>query len=132
MKSYYRLSDPVIPIDNEPSLRKYRGNRRQVQGHLEELRKMKIPREDDAKVLEKFADALERAVVNLKENDRQSELQDGTLYTIIREKIPEKLLAQYYRWINQNQERELLEKLKDWIAEEAEYQVQVAEIRNGI
>lgn len=103
-----------------------------MQGHLEELRKMKIPREDDAKVLEKFADALERAVVNLKENDRQSELQEGTLYTIIREKIPEKLLAQYYRWINQNQECESLEKLKDWIAEEAEYRVQVAEIRNGI
>ena len=47
-----------------------------MQGHLEELRKMKIPREDDAKVLEKFADALERVVVNLKENDRQSELQE--------------------------------------------------------
>ena len=113
-------------------LRKYGGNRRQVQGHLEELKKMKILREDDAKALEKFADALERAVVTLKENDRQSELQDGTLYTIILEKIPEKLLAQYYRWINENQEHESLEKLKDWIAEEAEYRVQAAEIRNGI
>ena len=77
---------------------------------------MKILREDDAKALEKIADALERAVVTLKENDRQSEYQDGTLYTIILEKIPEKLLAQYYRWINENQERESLEKLRDWIA----------------
>ena len=79
-------------------LRKYGGSRRQVQGHLEELKKVKTLREDDAKALEKFADVLERAVVNLMENDRQSDLKDGTLYTIILEKIPERLLAQYYRW----------------------------------
>ena len=88
--------------------------------------------EDDAKALEKFADMLERAVINLKENDRQSDLKDGTLYTIILEKIPEKLLAQYYRWIKENQEHESLKKLKDWIAEEAEYRIQAAEIRNEI
>ena len=50
-------------------LRKYGGSRRQVQGHLEELKKMKTLREYDAKGLERFADALERAVINLKEND---------------------------------------------------------------
>lgn len=76
-------------------LGKYGGSRRQVQGHLEELKKMKVLREDDAKTLEKFADTLERAVINLKENGRQTDLQDGTLYNIILEKIPEKLLAQY-------------------------------------
>ena len=71
-------------------LRKYGGSRRQVQGNLEEVKKMNTLREDDAKALEKFADVLERAVINL--NDRQSDLKDGTLYTIILEKIPEKLL----------------------------------------
>ena len=76
-------------------LRKYGGSRRQVQGHLEELKKMKTPRESDAKGLERFADALERAVINLKENDRQSDLRDGTLYTIILDKIPERLLPLY-------------------------------------
>ena len=89
-------------------LRKYGGSRRQVQGHLEELKKMKTLREDDAKGLERFADTLERAVINLKENDRQSDLRDETLYTIILEKIPERLLALYYRWIKENQERESL------------------------
>ena len=103
-----------------------------MQGNLEELKKMNTLREDDAKALEKFADVLERAVINLKENDRQSDLKDGTLYTIILEKIPEKLLAQYYRWIKENQKHESLEKLKDWIAEEAEYWTTAAEIRNGI
>ena len=113
-------------------LRKYGGSRRQVQGHLEELKNIKVVREDDAKTLEKFADVLERTVINLKENDRQSDLADGTLYTIVLEKIPEKLLSQYYRWIKENRERESLEKLKDWVAEEAEYQIQASETRNGI
>lgn len=76
-------------------LRKYGGSRRQLQGNLEELKKMKTRREYDAKGLERFADALERAVINLKENDRQSDLRDGTLYTIILDKIPERLLALY-------------------------------------
>ena len=113
-------------------LRKYGGSRRQVQGHLEELKNIKVVREDDAKALEKFADVLERTVINLKENYRQSDLADGTLYTIVLEKIPEKLLSQYYRWIKENRERESLEKLKDWVAEEAEYQIQASETRNGI
>ena len=103
-----------------------------MQGHLEELKNIKVVREDDAKALEKFADVLERTVINLKENDRQSDLADGTLYTIVLEKIPEKLLSQYYRWIKENRERESLEKLKDWVAEEAEYQIQASETRNGI
>ena len=76
-------------------LRKYGGSLRELQGHLEELKKMKTMRESDAKGLERFADALERAVINLKENDRQSDLRDGTLYTIILDKIPERLLALY-------------------------------------
>ena len=70
-------------------LRKYRGSRRQVQGNLEELEKMNTLHEDDAKALEKFGDVLERTVINLKENERQSDLKDGTLYTIILAKIPE-------------------------------------------
>ena len=68
--------------------------------------------EDDARALEKFVDVFERAVINLKENDRQSDLKDGTLYTIILEKVPEKLLAQYYRWIK--------EKSRTRVAREAE------------
>ena len=54
------------------------------------------------------------------------------MYTIILDKTQETLLALYYRWIKENQERESLEKLKDWMAEEAEYRVQASEIRNGI
>ena len=82
-------SEAAYERANARLLRKYGGTRRQVQGNLEELKKMNTLREDYAKALEKFADVLERVVINLKENDRQSDLKDGTLYTIILEKIPE-------------------------------------------
>ena len=111
--------------------RKYGGSRRQVQSHLEELKKLKSLQEDSAKELETFADVLERAVICLKENGRQADLEAGTLYTIVLEKIPEKLLSQYYRWLREKQKEESMETLKDWISQEAEYQIQASEIRHG-
>ena len=69
-------------------VRKYGGNRRQIQSHLDELKRMKPLKEDDVKELEKFADILERAVINLKENGRPSDLEGGTLYTILLEPYP--------------------------------------------
>jgi hypothetical protein len=93
---------------------------------------MKPLKEDDVKELEKFADILERAVINLKENGRQSDLEAGTLYTILLEKVPGKLLSLYHRWLKENRQRESLETLKNWIAEEAEIQMQAAEVKHGL
>ena len=98
---------------------------------MEELKKLKPLRDNNAKELETFADVLERAVITLKENGHGSDLEGGTLYTIILEKIPEHLLTQYYRWLKEHSARESLEALKDWIAEEAEYQTQASEIKHG-
>jgi hypothetical protein len=47
-------------------------------------------------------------------------------------KIPEHLLAQYYRWVKENHYKDSLVKLKDWVAEEAEYQMQATEINSEI
>ena len=104
-------------------LRKYRGNCREIQCHVDELIKMKPIREENAKELEKFADMLDRAVINLQENNRAADLEAGTLYTIILEKLPEKLLSQYIRWVNENKRVESLIILKDWTAEQADYQI---------
>ena len=67
----------------------------------------------------------------LKENDRKSDLEGGALHTTILEKIPERLLA-HYRWLNEKKYRDSLETLKDWVSEEAAYQIQATEIKNGI
>ena len=115
-----------------PLVRKYGGSRRQVQSYLEELKKLKPIEENNSKELERFADILERAVITLKENGCESDLESGTLHTIILEKIPECLLAQYYRWIKENHYKDSLEKLKDWVLEEAEYQMQATEIKRRI
>ena len=48
------------------------------------------------------------------------DLEAGTLYTIIVEKLPEKLLSQYIPWVKENRRVESLITLKDWTAEEAE------------
>ena len=112
--------------------RKYGGSRRQIQSHLEELKKLQPIQDNNAKELETFADVLERAVITLKENNRNSDLEPGALHTTILEKIPERLLTQYYRWVDENKYRDSLETLKDWISEEAAYQMQATEIKNGI
>ena len=112
--------------------RKYGGNRRQVQAHIDELRKMKPINAENPRELEKFADLVERTVVTLKENKHTSDLEGGTLYAIVLEKIPQSLLSQYYRWVKEKGKLESLEELREWVAEEAEYQVQALEVKNGV
>ncbi|CAB4008450.1 Hypothetical predicted protein [Paramuricea clavata] len=111
--------------------RKYGGSWRQVQSHLEEFKKLKPLQKENAKALEIFADVLEWAVICLKENGRQADLEAGTLYTIVLEKIPEKLLSQNYRWLREKQNEESMETLKDWFSQEAEYQIPASEMKHG-
>ena len=82
--------------------------------------------------LEKFADIPEKAVVNLKENGLCADLEAGTLYYIVLEKMREKLLLQYYRMLNETGTAESLETLKQWVTEEAEYQVKASEVQHGL
>ena len=104
--------------------RKYGGNRRQVQA--------KPINAENPPELEKFADLVERTVVTLKKNKQNSDLEGETLYAIVLEKIPQSLLSQYYRWINEKGKLESLEELRQWVAEEVEYQVQAWEVKHGV
>ena len=61
--------------------RKYGRNRRQVQAHIGELRKMRPINADKPRELERFADIVERTVVSLKENKKFADLEGGTLYS---------------------------------------------------
>ena len=58
-------------------------------------------------------------MINLQENNRAADLEVGTLYTIILEELPEKLLSQNICWVKENRRVESLITLKDWTAEEA-------------
>ena len=70
-------------------------------------------------------------MINLQENNRAADLQAGTLYTIILEKLPEKLLFQCIRWVKEDRRVESLITLKDWTAEEAVSQILATEIKHG-
>jgi len=125
-------SEEAYKVAKARLVRKYGGDRRDVQGHLDELLKLKPIKDDNPKALEKFADMLERAVIKLQENNRKADLEVGTLYTIILEKLPEKTISQYYRWVKEQDKQESLITLKDWTAEEAEIQMQAAELKYGL
>ena len=104
------------------------GNR----AHIDELHKMRPINADNPRELERYADIVERTVVSLKTNKRFSDLEGGTLYAIVLEKLPQALLSQYYWQIKEKGSMEPLEELRRWVAEEAEYQVQASEIKHGL
>ncbi|KAK3732000.1 hypothetical protein QZH41_005502 [Actinostola sp. cb2023] len=112
--------------------RKYGGTRRQIALYLEELENFKPIRMGSAKDLDKFADLLDIAVINLKEAGRHEELANGSLYSKLQKKMPEQMLAQYHRWIYENRKAECVEILREWIIQEAEFQIIASETVRGI
>ena len=60
--------------------RKFGGQRQQIALYLKEIDSFRAVRNGNSKDLEKFADLLDIAIVNLKEANRQEELKDGLLY----------------------------------------------------
>ena len=93
--------------------RKNGENRRKVQAHIEELRKMRPINADNPRDLKRFADIVERTVVSLKENKKFADLEGGILYATGLEKLPQALLRQYYRWIKEKGNIESLDMLRE-------------------
>ena len=111
---------------------KYGGDRRQAAVHLEALDNFQPIRQGRAKELEKFADLLQVAVINLKDTGRNAELQAGTFYTRLLQKLSANLLAQYNRWIFEQQIPESVESLLAWVTREADFQTQAMETLEGM
>ena len=104
--------------------RRFGGERRQLQNYLEDVKKIKPLQEGSIQELEKFADILVSIIVTLREHNRSSELEPGSLlFSLVVEKIPKTMLSRYFRWASENHRLESLETLRDWITEESEYQV---------
>ena len=112
--------------------RKYGGLRRKLVLYLDELDSFKPIREDQPKDLEKFADLLDVAVINLKENDREEELGNGTFYRKLQRKLPEKMLTHYQRWTFENKKKGNVETLRRFVIQEAEFQMAAAETLHGL
>ena len=95
--------------------RKYGGDRRKVQAQIEELRKMRPVNEGDPKSMDKFADALERTIVVLKDNSLHADLGGGTLYGIVVEKLPENLLICLFASQGQLEIGYSLVRVRSWV-----------------
>ena len=72
--------------------RKYGGERRKLMVQREEF-----SNHDSSKDLVKLTELLENVVFNLKDQNRYSELRNGTFYIEVMKKLPESLLIDYQR-----------------------------------
>ena len=111
--------------------RKYGGKRRQVAIYLEDLDKFPQIRSGNAQDMEKFADLLEISIMNLEEAGHHSDLGDGFLYSKLRTKLTESMLAKYHRWIFETQTPESVEALKTLVFQESSFQTIASETLNG-
>ena len=82
--------------------------------------------------VEKFADIFVSTVITLREHNRESELEPGSLLFIAVEKIPKTMLSRYFRWAFKSHRLESLQTLRDWMAEESEYQIKATESTEGL
>ena len=112
--------------------RKFGGRRRQIAIYLEELEQFRQIRPGSARDLDKFADLLDIAIINLREADQTHELGVGSLYTKLQRKLPEAMLARYHRWIFENCKEESVLTLRTWVIQEAEFQTIASETVHGL
>ena len=112
--------------------RKFGGQRRQIALCLEDIDNFRPIHPGNPKDIEKFADLLDVAIVNLKEANRLEELQDGLLYMKLQKKLPATMLATYHRWIFENRKNESVEVLREWAIQESEFQIRALETIQGM
>ncbi|XP_065185806.1 uncharacterized protein LOC135816538 [Sycon ciliatum] len=112
--------------------KKFGGKRRQVAMYVEELARFTGISGDDPRELERFADLLEVATVNLQDAGHFAELQAGTFYMNLLRKLSEKLVAQYQRWLFEQRKQESVLALLEWATQEAEFLVTATETVRGM
>ena len=114
------------------SERKFGGLRRRLALYIEQLEGFRSIQYGNAKDLEQFAELLDVAIINLRESRQYHKLGTGSLYVKLQRKLPEMILANYHRWIFENNHLESVETLRDWLVQEAEFQAIAAEKIKGI
>jgi len=111
--------------------RKFGGERCQIAIYLEEIDTFRPVRYGNSRDIEKFADLLDIAIVNLKESNRSEELKDG-MYIKLQKKLPATMLASYHRWVFDNHRIECVEVLCKWVIQEADFQCRALETVQGL
>ena len=102
---------------------KYGVQRRKVMLHLDELKNIKPIYIGHPKDVEKFADLLDIAVINLKEKNRIEEFGNDTFHRKLLKKMPERMIIQYQRWVLDKENNKNIENLRSFVIQEAEFQM---------
>ena len=77
-----------------------RGQRRQAAVHMEALEKVAVILDGNGAQMERFADLLQAAVINLKDTRQGTELHAGVFYQQLLRKLSSKTLTKYYRQVH--------------------------------
>ena len=75
---------------------------------------------ENTTMINKFADLLDIALINLKENE-SSDLKSGFLCLQLLKKLPQSMIARYERWKFEHEREESVETLREWTMKEAEF-----------
>ena len=125
-------SAAAYEADKERLERRYGGKRRQVGIYLNDLDNFPKVKPGNVQDIQKFADLLEIAIMNLQETGHQNELGNGFLYAKLQTKLTESMLARYHRWVFETQSQESVYALKTWVFQESEFQTIASETVHGI
>ena len=100
--------------------------------YLDELDNFKPIRDGHVKALEKYADLLDVAVVNLQQAQMNNELGNGALYIKLQRKLSENLLTNYHRWFIDNKRKESVLTLREFVRRKAKFFSVASETIHGI
>ena len=108
------------------------GESQRLAMYIEQLEGFRSIQYGNAKDLEQFSDLLDVAIINLRESYQYHELGTRSLYVKLQRKVSEIMLANYHRWIFENNHLESVETLRDWTVQEAEFMTSAAETIKSI
>ena len=113
--------------------RKYGGQQRKILLHIDQSENFKPIQNETPKDIEKFPNLLDIAVTNLKKAKRGDELGNGLLFcSKLLRKLPQRMEAQYHRWIFEHRKNGNVEIFRSFIIQEAEFQMAASETVPGL
>ena len=120
------VSEPEYVEAKEILKSKFGGQRRQLRAYLDDLERMGPLRANDVSGFERFADLVRVTVVKLQAENKDGELGDGTLYSLLAKKLTGPHLETYTRWMNEHAKERSVLTLRDWLREEVAIRIEAA------
>lgn len=110
--------------------REYGGDARFLSHQFTIMRDLKQVRSTEDFV--KFARKLNSCVTTLENRERFEDLGAGMLYSVVKTKLPEKMLQNYYGWLEDKYRPATLKSLCDWASQKARHSIAAEEDVKGI